>query len=102
MPSFRHRVFEGTESESLKQIEQSLDDLPADIEALRLAANVHNRESVLNRLDRIGVELSLIDVRLGELKLSDHITGLKSAAVERCRNLLDHARHVTAEIGHTS
>jgi type II secretory pathway component GspD/PulD (secretin) len=102
LPSFRHRVFQGTESESLKQVDESLENLPADIEALRRAANVQNREAVLNRLDRIGVELSLIDVRLGELKLSDHVTGLKSAALERCRNLLDHAREETAKIGHTS
>jgi type II secretory pathway component GspD/PulD (secretin) len=102
LPGFRHRVFQGTESESLKQIDESLEYLPADIEALRRAANVQNREAVLNRLDRIGVELSLMDVRLGELRLSDHITAPKSAALERCRNLLDHARDETAKIGHTS
>ena len=102
LPSYRHRVFQGTEAESLREIEASLEDLPADIAALRRAATVQNREAVLNRLDRIGVELSLIDVRLGELKLSDHITGLKSAAVEKCRQLLDQARRETAALGHTS
>jgi len=102
LPAFRHRVFQGTDSETLRQIEESLDGLPADIEALRVAANPSNREMVLNRYDRISVELSLVDVRLGELKMADKITARVSASNERIRAQLFHAREQVAQIGRSN
>jgi type II secretory pathway component GspD/PulD (secretin) len=99
LPAFRHRVMEGTENETLRQIEESLDDLPADIEALRLAAAPANRESVLNRYDRMAVELSLVDVRLGELKMSDQITARLTAKNNRIRAQLADARGQIARVG---
>ena len=47
---------------------------------------------ILNRLGQIDVELSLMDVRLGELRLSERPTGSESRLVVRDRERLDAAR----------
>jgi hypothetical protein len=52
---------------------------------------------VLNRLERIGVELQLIDVRLVEIGISENKnTDRQAALVERERGELDRAR---AQVG---
>lgn len=99
LPPMRHRQFQGTSSETLHDVDRSLDGLPADIAALGACANSHNKEAVLNRLDRIGVELSLIDVRLGELKLeNDRVVAPEAKRVEADRDLLTRARHLVQEV----
>jgi hypothetical protein len=99
LPAYRHRVFQGTENETLGQLDQSLDGLPTDIAALRACANPANRDEVLNRLDQIAVELSLMEVRLGELKMNkDRLTAPQMKAVERDRAKLEEARSEVAGI----
>jgi hypothetical protein len=93
VPAGRHRIFQGTENETLGQLNQSLDGLPEDIAALEGCATPANRDQVLNRLDQIAVELSLMEVRLGELKLNkDKLTAPQTAQVERDRERLLAAR----------
>ncbi len=80
LPELRHRIFEGSETETLAQLKESLSGIEEDIAVLQTAANSQNKVAALNRLDRIGVELSLMDVRLGELRLSqDRIVAPEAA-----------------------
>lgn len=93
LPAMRHRVFEGSPAETLAQVDKSLDGLPADIAALQAYANAANRNQILNQFDRISVELSLMDVRLGELRLENNrLTGRESALVAADREQLSRAR----------
>ena len=103
LPSYRHRIFLGTENETLGELDQSLNGLPADIDSLEACANPANRDEVLNRLDQIAVELSLMDVRLGELKMNkDRLTAPQTARVERIREQLLETRAKVAEISVSS
>ncbi len=92
LPAPRHRTFQGSPTETLKELDQSLDGLPYDISVLEKAATGANKDAVLNRLGQIDVELSLMDVRLGELRLSERPTGSESRLVVRDRERLDAAR----------
>jgi type II secretory pathway component GspD/PulD (secretin) len=93
VPDQRHRVFQGTDTESLHDLDASLRDFSADLAALRSAATASNRLAVLNRLDRMDVELALMDVRLGELKLGhDRLVAPEAAQVERLRSDLASVR----------
>jgi type II secretory pathway component GspD/PulD (secretin) len=99
LPACHHRVFQGTDKESLAEVNASLNGLSDDIAALETAANPANRDAVLNRYDQIAVELSLIEVRLGELKMnSDKLTALQTTRVDRDRELLLSARSKVAGI----
>jgi type II secretory pathway component GspD/PulD (secretin) len=99
LPELRHRVFQGSATETLAQIDQSLKGLPEDLAALQACANRDTRDAVLNRLDRIGVELALIDVRLGELKLSDdRITSHESSIVDDDRDKLSAVKAVVSKV----
>ncbi len=93
VPPFRHRLFQGAKDESLSQVVQSLEGMPADITALQASANRLNKDSVLNRFGQMAIELSLIDVRLGELRMAkDELTAPTSLRAERVRRQLDAAR----------
>jgi hypothetical protein len=95
LPVLRHRAFAGTATETLAQVDQSLAGLPDDIAALAAAAAATpgTREAVLNLLDRIGVELALMDVRLGELRLTgDRVTAPETAEVAADQERLSDAR----------
>jgi type II secretory pathway component GspD/PulD (secretin) len=92
LPASHHRAFQGSPTESLRELDQSLDGLPYDISALEKAATGANKDAVLNRLGQIDIELSLMDVRLGELRLADHPTGSETRLVVRDREQLDAAR----------
>jgi type II secretory pathway component GspD/PulD (secretin) len=93
VPAFRHRLFQGAKDESLTQLVKSLEGMPEDISALQASANRLNKDSVLNRLGQIDVELALIDVRLGELKLAkDRLTAPAALQAEQVRRQLDTAR----------
>jgi len=46
--------------------------LPADIAALPILGESQHKELVINRLDRISIELALMEVRLGELKITNN------------------------------
>ena len=70
LPMLRHRPFLGSASETKGDIQLSLEGRSADITALQNCVSRANKDAVLNRLDQIGVELALIDVRLGELRLT--------------------------------
>jgi type II secretory pathway component GspD/PulD (secretin) len=92
LPGYRHRVFQGSPTESMKDVDLSLEGLPYDISALEKCATGSNKDAVLNRLAQIDVELSLMDVRLGELRLADSLTGHEATLVARDRDQLDSAR----------
>jgi type II secretory pathway component GspD/PulD (secretin) len=99
LPVPRHREFEGSATETLAQVDQSLAGLPDDIAALQGCANRDTKEAVLNRLDRIAVELALMDVRLGELRLTgDRPTGSEAVQVAADREELDAAKARVAQI----
>jgi type II secretory pathway component GspD/PulD (secretin) len=92
LPTLRHRTFQGSPTESLKELDQSLDGLPYDISALEKCASTANKDAVLNRLGQIDIELALMDVRLGELRLADRPTGSEARLVLSDREQLDAAR----------
>jgi Flp pilus assembly secretin CpaC len=92
LPQYHHRVFLGSDTETIKDIDQSLDGMPSDIDALQKCACGANKDAVLNRLGQIEVELSLIDVRLGEIRLSEHLTGSEANLVASDREKLDTVR----------
>jgi type II secretory pathway component GspD/PulD (secretin) len=92
LPEMRHRVFQGSPNETLKELDQSLEGLSGDILALGKCATGANKDAVLNRLGQIEVELSLMDVRLGEFRLADRPTFGESSLVARDREQLDAAR----------
>ena len=74
--------------------------LPQDIADLQACAAPANKEAVLNRLDRIAVELALMDVRLGELRLTgDRLTAPAALEVAQDRELSDGARAKVAQTG---
>jgi len=99
LPAYRHRIFQGTENETLGQLDQSLHGMAEDIAALEACAQPGNRDEVLNRFDQIAVELSLMEVRLGELKMTkDRLTASQTSQVERNRERLLAARTRVAGI----
>ena len=99
LPALRHRSFLGTATETLTQVGESLAGLPEDIAALQSFANPATKQAVLNRLDRIAVELALMDVRLGELRLTgDKLTAPDALLVAQDRELLDAAKAKVAQI----
>lgn len=99
LPAYRHRVFQGTENESLGQLKQSLEGLPEDIAALAACAGPANRDRVLNRLDQLSVELSLMQVRLGELKLNhDKLVAPEALRLKKDQDLLSAVRSRVAAI----
>lgn len=99
LPPLRHRVFQGSPAETLADADRSLAGIPADVEALRACAAPANRAAVLNQLDLISVELSLIDVRLGELRLGGTPTGRAEALLARERAQLDAAKAAVKRLG---
>jgi type II secretory pathway component GspD/PulD (secretin) len=93
LPALTHRVFRGSKTETLKDVDKSLAGLPVDIAAAADCANAANRQRVLNRLDLFGVELELIEVRLTELNLTENKkTDREETWVEQYRGQLDAAR----------
>ncbi len=93
IPPFRHRLFQGAKDESLSQLVESLEGMPADIAALQAGATRVNKDSVLNRFGQMDIELALIDVRLGELKMGkDRLVAPASLRAEGVRRQLDAAR----------
>jgi Flp pilus assembly secretin CpaC len=99
LPNLHHRVFQGSADESMSQLDQSLKGLPEDLAALQSCANPGNKSEVLNRLDRISVELALMDVRLGELSLNgDRMTGHESSLVQADEEKLSTIRSSVLQI----
>ncbi len=99
LPDPTRQIFDGTKNESLAQVGLSLAGIPTDISALERVANTVNRDLVLNRLERIGVELGLIEVRLGELKVADKTnTDAEDSKVALFRTLLAAAQSAVTKI----
>jgi len=99
LPALLHREFQGSATETLAQVDQSLEGMPHDISALEAFASRETKEAVLNRLARISVELALIDVRLAELRLTgDRVTAPEAVKVAQSRELLDAARAKVSRI----
>ncbi|HVW21066.1 MAG TPA: hypothetical protein VHC86_07600 [Opitutaceae bacterium] len=99
LPAPGHRIFQGTDNETLAQLKQSLDGIPADIRALAACATPANRDAVLNRFDQIAIELSLMNVRLGELKLNhDKLTAPEAMRVQSDQAALLQARGRVADL----
>jgi hypothetical protein len=66
IPVSSRRVFAGLPNETLADLQKSLGPMTADIQALQNAADASNRELVVNRLERIGVEIGLMEARISE------------------------------------
>jgi hypothetical protein len=90
VPVSNRRVFDGSPNETLEDLQKSLGGMNTDIQALQHAADHSNRELVLNRLERIGVEIGLMEVRISEWRTTQPTaceTELKILADDR--KLLD-------------
>jgi len=99
LPEFNRRVFQGSHDETLAQVDESLEGMDAEIDALQSCVTRANQAAVSNRLDLIGVELALIDVRLGELSLAQHrVTAPEAARVARAQDRLERARDGIAKV----
>jgi len=97
LPVSHRRVFQGTKGETLADVDASLDGMDGEIAALAARATRANQAAVANRLDLLGVELALIDVRLGELSLGQHrVVAPEAARVERARQGLERAQETLA------
>jgi len=70
VPASNRRIFDGSPDETIGDLQKSLGSMNADIQALQSAADASNRGLVLNRLERIGVEIGLMEVRIGEWRAS--------------------------------
>jgi hypothetical protein len=66
IPVSNRRIFAGSPNETLDDLQKSLGSMHADIQALQGAADASNRGLVMNRLERIGVEIGLMEVRIDE------------------------------------
>jgi type II secretory pathway component GspD/PulD (secretin) len=66
VPVSNRRIFDGSPNETLEDLQKSLGSMHTDIQALQGAADASNRRLVLNRLERIGVEIGLMEVRIDE------------------------------------
>jgi hypothetical protein len=66
IPVSNRRIFDGSPNETLDDLQKSLGNMHADIQALQGAADASNRGLVMNRLERIGVEIGLMEVRIDE------------------------------------
>jgi len=99
LPPLQHRSFVGSADETLRQVDQSLKGLPEDIASLQSWASSSNKELVINRLDRIAVELALMDVRVGELKVTgNEVTRGEENKISADREALSAARAVVAKV----
>ncbi len=99
VPASTRRVFDGSPNETLEDLQKSLGDMNADIQALQSAADASNRELVMNRLERIGVEIGLMEVRISEWRTSQPTAceaELKILADDR--KLLDATKITVAKI----
>jgi Bacterial type II and III secretion system protein len=80
------RVFEGSPHETINELRTSLTGLDTDIRTLQSVANSANRETVMNRLSRIDVEISLMEVRIDEWRSTNpngFASELKTIAEDR-------------------
>jgi type II secretory pathway component GspD/PulD (secretin) len=70
IPVSNRRIFDGSPDETLEDLQKSLGSMNTDIHALQNAADASNRALVMNRLERIGVEIGLMEVRIDEWRAS--------------------------------
>lgn len=99
LPALHHRVFQGSPTESISEIKTSLDGLPSDIAALESCAKPANKQAVLNALDHIAIELSLMDVRLGELRLTnDKLVAPQTKRMDQDKELLASAKELVTQV----
>jgi hypothetical protein len=99
VPVSNRRIFDGSPNETLEDLQKSLGSMDTDIQALQNAADASNRGLVMNRLERIGVEIGLMEARISEWR-ADQPTAceaeLKTLADDR--KLLDATQSAVAKI----
>jgi type II secretory pathway component GspD/PulD (secretin) len=99
VPASNRRVFDGSPNETLEDLQKSLGDMNADIQALQSAADASNRELVINRLELIGVEIGLMEVRISEWRTSQPTAcEAELKILDDDRKLLDATESTVAKI----
>jgi Flp pilus assembly secretin CpaC len=99
VPASNRRIFDGSPNETLEDLQKSLGKMNADIQALQGAADASNRRLVLNRLERIGVEIGLMEVRIGEWRASQPTAcEAELKTLDDDRKLLDATKSTVAKI----
>ena len=99
VPVSNRRIFDGSPNETLEDLQKSLGSMNTDIQALQSAADASNRALVMNRLERIGVEIGLMEVRIDEwraVRPTACETELKTLADDR--KLLDATKSTVEKI----
>jgi hypothetical protein len=99
IPVSNRRIFDGSPDETLDDLQKSLGSMNADIQALQSAADASNRNLVMNRLELIGVEIGLMEVRISEWRAAQPAaceTELK--ILDDDRKLLDATKSTVAKI----
>jgi type II secretory pathway component GspD/PulD (secretin) len=99
VPVSNRRVFDGSPNETLEDLKKSLGSMHTDIQALQSTADASNRGLVMNRLERIGVEIGLMEVRIDEWRAAQPTAckaELKTLADDR--KLLDATKSTVEKI----
>jgi type II secretory pathway component GspD/PulD (secretin) len=99
VPVSNRRIFDGSPNETLEDLQKSLGSINTDIQALQSAADASNRALVINRLERIGVEIGLMEVRIDEWRAAQPTAceaELKTLADDR--KLLDATKSTVEKI----
>jgi Flp pilus assembly secretin CpaC len=96
--SSRH-IFSGSRGETVENLQKSLGGMQTDIQALQCAADASNRELVMNRLERIGVEIGLMEVRINEWRAAQPTAcEAELKILDNDRKLLDATKNLVENI----
>ncbi|HXA80698.1 MAG TPA: hypothetical protein VNV14_05445 [Opitutaceae bacterium] len=99
VPVSNRRIFDGSPNETLDDLKKSLGNMNADIQALQSAADASNRKLVMNRLDRIGVEIGLMEVRIDEWRAAQPTAcEAELKTLDNDRKLLDATKSTVEKI----
>jgi type II secretory pathway component GspD/PulD (secretin) len=99
VPVSNRRIFDGSPTETVEDLRKSLGSLNTDIQALQSAADASNRKLVMNRLERIGVEIGLMEVRIDEWRTAQPaVCEAELRTLDDDRKLLDATKSAVAKI----